>query len=97
MTELLNDTQVAEALSGLPEWAQDGAKITRTVEFASFPQAIQCVNRIAEIAESENHHPDFDIRWRKVTFSLSTHSQGGITSKDVTLAEEIDGVVDALS
>ena len=55
MTELLNDTQVAESLSHLPEWAQDGTTIVRSVEFASFPQAIQAVNRVAEIAESENH------------------------------------------
>ncbi|MEU6130538.1 MULTISPECIES: 4a-hydroxytetrahydrobiopterin dehydratase [Saccharopolyspora] len=97
MTELLNDTQVAESLSRLPEWAQDGTTIVRSVEFASFPQAIQAVNRVAEIAESENHHPDLDIRWRTVVFALSTHSAGGLTAKDFTLAEEIDGVVDALA
>ncbi|MFR9729925.1 4a-hydroxytetrahydrobiopterin dehydratase [Saccharopolyspora sp. MS10] len=97
MTELLNDAQVAEALSRLPEWAQEGSTITRAVEFASFPQAIQAVNRIAEIAESENHHPDFDVRWRTLRFALSTHSEGGITAKDITMAEEIDGVVDALT
>lgn len=97
MTGLLNDTQVSEALQNLPEWEQDGTRLSRTVEFASFLQAIQGVNRIAEIAENENHHPDFDVRWRKVTFHCSTHSEGGITAKDVSMAEEIDGVVDALS
>jgi 4a-hydroxytetrahydrobiopterin dehydratase len=96
MAELLDDTQVSEALQRLPEWHQEGAKLARTVEFASFPQAIQAVTRIAEIAENENHHPDIDIRWRNVTFVCTTHSEGGITTKDLSLAEEINGVVDAL-
>ncbi|GAB3284475.1 4a-hydroxytetrahydrobiopterin dehydratase [Parasphingorhabdus pacifica] len=97
MTDLLNDTQVSEALAHLPDWHQDDSELTRTVEFENFAQAIQAVNRIAEIAESEHHHPDMDIRWRKVTFHCSTHSEGGITHKDVSMAEEIDGVVEALS
>jgi 4a-hydroxytetrahydrobiopterin dehydratase len=97
MAELLNDSQVSEALHHLPEWHQEATKLTRTVEFASFPQAIQAVNRIAEIAESENHHPDIDIRYRHVTFSCSTHTEGGITANDVSLAEEIDGAVEALT
>lgn len=97
MTDLLNDTQVTEALTHLPEWRQEGPTLTRTVEFASFTQAIQAVNRVAEIAEIEHHHPDVDIRWRKVSFHCSTHSEGGITSKDVSMAEEIDGVVEALT
>ena len=97
MTELLNDTQVSEALQHLPEWQQDGPKLTRTVEVASFPQAIQAVNRIAEIAESENHHPDIDIRWRTVTFYCVTHSEGGITQNDVSLAQEINSVVDVVT
>jgi 4a-hydroxytetrahydrobiopterin dehydratase len=96
MPELLNDDQVSEALQHLPEWQQEGTHLTRTVQFASFPQAIQAVTRIAEIAESENHHPDIDIRWRKVTFFCTTQSEGGITANDVSLAEEIDGVVEAL-
>jgi 4a-hydroxytetrahydrobiopterin dehydratase len=96
MAGLLNDTQVTEALQHLPDWRQSGTALTRTVEFASFPQAIQALNRVAEIAESENHHPDMDVRWRSVTFLCSTHSEGGVTAADVSLAEEIDGVVDAL-
>lgn len=97
MTELLTDTQVAEALQHLPEWRQEGRRLSRTVEFASFPQAIQAVTRIAEIAESENHHPDMDIRWRTVVFHCTTHSQGGITANDTSLAREIDNVVEQLT
>ncbi|PRX49014.1 4a-hydroxytetrahydrobiopterin dehydratase [Prauserella shujinwangii] len=96
MAELLSDERIDEALAHLPRWERNGNAIQRTAELANFPQAIQVVNRIAEIAENENHHPDIDIRWRKLTFRLSTHSDGGITEKDVQLAGEIDGVIDAM-
>lgn len=96
MAELLTDDQVTAALSTLPDWsARDGA-LVRTAELPSFAQAIQVVNRVAEIAENDNHHPDIDIRWRTLTFRCSTHVSGGITALDVSLAEEIDGVLDAL-
>jgi len=55
------------------------------------------VNRVAEIAENNNHHPDIDIRWRTLTFRCTTHSAGGITANDVSLAEQIDAVIDAVS
>ena len=96
MADLLSEQQISDALTKLPHWQHKGSTLERTVELASFPQAIQVVNRVAEIAESVNHHPDIDIRWRKLTFQLSTHSEGGITEKDVSLAEQIDGVIDAL-
>jgi 4a-hydroxytetrahydrobiopterin dehydratase len=96
MAELLTDDQLNEALSHLTDWRQDGVTLVREVKLASFPQAIQVVNRIAEIAENDDHHPDIDIRWRTLVFHLSTHSAGGLTSKDVTLATEIDSVIDAL-
>ena len=97
MPELLSDGQVGKALGRLRNWRRDEGALVREVELASFPQAIQVVNRVAEIAENDNHHPDIDIRWRTLTFRCSTHSAGGITESDVTLAEEIDGVVDSVS
>jgi 4a-hydroxytetrahydrobiopterin dehydratase len=97
MPELLSDEDLGKAIGRLPDWTREGSALVRTVELESFPQAIQVVNRVAEIAENDNHHPDIDIRWRTVTFRCSTHSAGGITAYDVTLAEEIDGVVDAIT
>jgi 4a-hydroxytetrahydrobiopterin dehydratase len=97
MPELLSDEDLGKALGALPEWRRDEGALVRTAELASFPQAIQVVNRVAEIAESDNHHPDIDIRWRTVTFRCATHSEGGITALDVTLAEEIDGVIEAIT
>lgn len=95
MAELLSDTEIDTALTKLPHWQRDGATLTRTIESASFPAAITLVGRVAEAAESMNHHPDMDIRWRKVTYSLSTHSAGGITGSDLELARRIDDLAAA--
>lgn len=90
MAELLSDTEIDAALTNLPHWRRDGDALTRTVASATFPAAIALVDRVSEAAESMNHHPDMDIRWRKVTYSLSTHSAGGITTSDLALARRID-------
>ncbi|MFI2234399.1 4a-hydroxytetrahydrobiopterin dehydratase [Nocardia testacea] len=89
-TALLSESEIAEALESLPKWSRAGDALTRTVEAATFPAGIELVRQVADIAESANHHPDIDIRWRKVTFTLSTHSAGGLTAQDVALAREID-------
>lgn len=90
MTELLTDRDIEDAR--LDEWTVVGKSLTRTVELASFPAAIEAVNRVAEAAEEADHHPDIDIRWRTLTFILSTHSAGGLTQKDVDLARRIDAL-----
>jgi 4a-hydroxytetrahydrobiopterin dehydratase len=63
------------------------------VQLASFPAAIAAVDRIAVVAEELDHHPDIDIRWRTLTFTVSTHSAGGVTHRDVELARRIDEIV----
>lgn len=90
---LLDAAQVAEALQALDGWTGDTSAIRRTVELASFPQAIETVDRVAAVAEAMDHHPDIDIRWRAVTFALATHSEGGVTRKDIDLAELIDAIL----
>ena len=97
MPELLSDEEVGKALGRLRNWRREEGALVREVEFESFSQAIQVVNRVAEIAENDNHHPDIDIRWRTLTFRCSTHSAGGITASDSSLAEEIDGVITAIT
>jgi 4a-hydroxytetrahydrobiopterin dehydratase len=72
--------------------SDDATTIRRTVECSAFASAIQLVDVVAEAAESADHHPDIDIRWRTLTFALSTHSEGGLTSKDLALAERIDAL-----
>ncbi len=90
---LLDAAQVAEALQALDGWSGDTRAIKRTVELASFPQAIETVDRVAAVAEAVDHHPDIDIRWRTLTFALATHSEGGVTRKDIDLAELIDAIL----
>jgi 4a-hydroxytetrahydrobiopterin dehydratase len=89
----LSDIEIQRALSARSGWLRRGDALTRTFEFPTFPAAIAVVNSIADVAEKMDHHPDIDIRYTKVTCSLSTHSAGGITQRDLKLAEAIDDVV----
>lgn len=89
----LSDEDKGKALGRLRNWRLDAGAFERTVELDSFPQAIEVVDRVAELAERANHHPDIDIRWRTVTFRCTTHSENGITAADVTLAAAIDEVI----
>jgi 4a-hydroxytetrahydrobiopterin dehydratase len=94
MAEPLDTAALSHALSAMDGWHGDRTGITRTVELRSFPQAIEFVDRIAEAAEEMDHHPDIDIRWRKVTLRLVTHSAGGyVTDKDLTLGHRIDAIL----
>ncbi|GAB2506311.1 4a-hydroxytetrahydrobiopterin dehydratase [Nocardia heshunensis] len=86
----LSDDDIAKALTELPDWSRVGDSITRTIEASSFLAGIELVRRVAAAAEAANHHPDIDIRWRRVTFTLSTHDAGGLTPLDMALAREID-------
>jgi len=90
---VLTDEQVDAALPDLPGWERVDNALRRSVKFPSFLEGIEAVRRIADRAEAADHHPDIDIRWRTVTFVLSTHSEGGITQNDLALAKEIDQIV----
>lgn len=94
MPQLLDDAAVTAALNDLPGWERDGDAIVRTASLSSFPAAIRVVDRVAEIAEARDHHPDIDIRWRTLTFRCSTHSEGGITEYDTALAASINAEID---
>lgn len=95
MGQTLSADQVTDALHGLAGWSGDTSAIVRTAELPTFPAAIAVVDRVAVVAEELDHHPDMDIRWRKVTFTCSTHSAGGVTEKDLELARRIDEIVAA--
>ena len=90
---VLTDQQVDAALPDLDGWERADGALRRSVKFASFLAGIDAVRRVAEHAEAKDHHPDIDIRWRTVTFALVTHSEGGITDKDVAMARDIDGII----
>ncbi|MFF0542855.1 4a-hydroxytetrahydrobiopterin dehydratase [Nocardia thailandica] len=95
MADLLSDPEITIALATLPDWSRDGDSITRTYKAPSFLDGIEAVRRVGAAAEAADHHPDIDIRWRTLTFTLSTHSAGGLTGKDVDLAHTIDGLLSA--
>jgi 4a-hydroxytetrahydrobiopterin dehydratase len=78
-----------------PNWIEVDGGLERTFELPSFPDAIAFVNRVAELAEQENHHPDIAVSYRKVTLRWTTHSAGGITDRDYALAARSDGLVDS--
>ena len=94
MAEPLDDDQLQALGERLPSWQVGEGRLIRDVEAPTFPAAIEWVVLIAEAAESMDHHPDIDIRWRRLHLELSTHSAGGrITDLDVALAERIDAIV----
>ncbi len=88
----LTDAEIAQRLAAAEHWQRgQGSSIVRELKLADFAAAIAFVNRVAELAEAANHHPDILVHgWNKVRLTLSTHSQGGLTDADFTLAGEID-------
>jgi 4a-hydroxytetrahydrobiopterin dehydratase len=94
---LLSDDEIRTGLAKLPGWERRDDEIEKVYELPSFPDAITFVTRIGFLAEKADHHPDLDIRWRKVRVALSTHSEGGITDKDVEIAGEIEAVASGSS
>jgi len=91
MTDRLSAAQIQEQLKGAGGWKLEGDAIRKQFVFESFMPAIGFVNRVAELAEAADHHPDIMINYRKVTLVLSTHSEGGLTQKDFALARKIEG------
>ena len=94
MDKLSQDT-IDEKLKILPEWSQIGETLSRTFKFGDFLAAKAFVDRVAELAEAQQHHPDILIRYDKVTLTLSTHDAGGITERDFDFAHSIDSVTAA--
>jgi 4a-hydroxytetrahydrobiopterin dehydratase len=92
---LLSEEKIDEALRARPEWRREGETLVRTVRCPSFRDAMALVNAVADAAEAADHHPDIDIRWRRVTFRLTTKAAGGLTGRDVEMAATIDRLVPA--
>lgn len=82
--------QLEKELRQLPGWEHFDGSIQKHFQFGSFIGAIEFVNSIASLAEQTDHHPDIDIRYSKVIVRLSTHSEGGITQKDIQMAKDIE-------
>jgi 4a-hydroxytetrahydrobiopterin dehydratase len=94
----LSDEERAAALEELPQWRYDPATgaIRREFAFADFGEAFAFMARAALAAEKADHHPDWSNSWNKVAVALSTHSEGGVTARDVALATAMDGFAGGL-
>ncbi len=90
MADLLEDEEIEQRLDELGDWEREGDELQKVYEFDDFASAIKFVNEVAKMADRYDHHPDIDIRWNKVKLALSTHSEGGITTLDFDLANDIE-------
>lgn len=86
------DAQIADQLKGLRGWRHEGGAIRRTYKTDGWPTTLMLVNAIGFYAEAADHHPDLQVGWGSVTVALNTHSAGGITTKDIELARQIEQV-----
>lgn len=94
MPDLLSDRDLEDALKKIPMWDRKGDSLQRVLEFDDFMEGIDFVNLLADVAEEARHHPDIDIRYRRITLNLTTHDAGGLTEADLELARRIDHLAD---
>jgi 4a-hydroxytetrahydrobiopterin dehydratase len=87
---VLSPEMVQQGLQSLPLWKLEGKEIVRHYQFPDFVAAIVFVNQVAEKAEKAGHHPDIDIRYNKVRLALISHDQGGLTQRDIKMAQALD-------
>lgn len=95
MVDQLSETERADALDALPDWDYDEARdaITRSIVFADFAEAFGFMTQVALIAERMNHHPEWSNVWNRVEIALTTHDAGGLSERDIELAEAIDSIL----
>ncbi|MGH7863622.1 MAG: 4a-hydroxytetrahydrobiopterin dehydratase [Candidatus Binataceae bacterium] len=86
----LTDKQIEQELEDLPGWEYKDGAISKLYRFKEFRDGIEFVNRISQLAELQDHHPDMTINYTRVGFRCSTHSEGGVTDKDIKLARDIE-------
>ena len=86
----MDDAALTAALAHLSGWGRAGRAIEKTYRFPDFAAALAFVNRVGELAERQRHHPDIAIHYSEVTLTLWSHDAGGVTTRDVKLAEAID-------
>jgi 4a-hydroxytetrahydrobiopterin dehydratase len=95
--ELLTADELSAALADLHDgWSGSPDALTRSIEFADFPTAVEFITELAPSCEERDHHPDLALRWRWVDVVLSSHFAGGVTRMDVGLAQVVDEVAASL-
>lgn len=88
----LNEQEINIRLKALPAWVMEKQMISRTFGFKSFLNGIDFVNQVARLAEDNNHHPDIEIHWNKITLKFTTHDESGLTEKDFNLAQHCERI-----
>jgi len=88
----LNSQEISDKLNRLNGWKLEDNAIRKVYLFKDFAESMKFVNKVAEMAEEMDHHPDIFIQYNRVTLTLSTHSAGGITEKDFDLATRVDQI-----
>ena len=88
----LSAEEIEKHLSGLENWTVEDVNLKKRFEFKNFAEALDFVNRVGEIAERRDHHPDISFGWGYAEFSITTHDAGGLTRNDFDLAKEIDSL-----
>ncbi len=88
--EKLNGASIQSWLKAHAGWKRKSNALIKEFKFSSFRDSVVFVNRVATLADTADHHPDIDVRYDRVMLTLSTHSAGGITEKDLKLAEQVD-------
>lgn len=86
----LSDEDMESRLGELDGWTREGVAIVKEFKLDDFVSSVDFINRLAPVAEEMNHHPDLQVSWNKVTVSITTHSEGGLTENDFELAKSID-------
>lgn len=97
MSRQLDDDELQRQLTNLPGWHGSTDHLMCSYRFGSYLDGVAAVPRVAVEAEEMNHHPDIDIRWRQVNFTLSTHDAGGVTQLDIELAHRIRLIAEELN
>ncbi len=95
MSNVLSQSEIDLALQKLPGWSRRDDAIERVLQLPDFAAAMKLVNAIAEAAEAANHHPDIAISYNKVTLTLVSHDSGGVTQRDIRMAEKINEIAGA--
>ena len=92
MPRLLTDKEINDRIKTLKGWKHEGKFVTKAFEFGEFMDGVRFVNKVAEVAEEQEHHPDINVRYTTVTLSIQTHSEGGVTEWDLDLAEAVEKI-----
>lgn len=89
---ILSASSLQEKMRTLPQWKLEGKELVRRFEFPDFVSAMHFVNAVAEKAEAAGHHPDIDIRYNKVRLALMSHDSGGLTERDIDMAQRLNSL-----